>query len=171
MILPAGRNVVMADTSAVLAGYHQADPDHKAARDVLDAAPTLIMSPLVLAELDHLGRERMGYRAAMSMLDELQQKMAQGRLVVPELTSLDIERAQKIRKHYADLMLDLADATTVVLSATWQTTYVFTLDKRDFLALRPLGPHNSHFTLLPVGIRARTPSTQRQPRRPRRPRR
>ncbi|WP_053640287.1 MULTISPECIES: hypothetical protein [unclassified Streptomyces] len=88
--LPTARRIVMADTSAVLAGYDTGDKIHKEARNVLDTAATLVMSPLVLAELDHLARDRLGYRVAMSMLDELQQRMTEERLVVPKLTSLSL---------------------------------------------------------------------------------
>ncbi|MGA4979308.1 type II toxin-antitoxin system VapC family toxin [Streptomyces cinereoruber] len=142
----------MADTSAVLAGYDTTDKNHKKARTILDDAPVLVMSPLVLAELDHLCRERLGYPVAIAMFDELQDRMHQERLVVPALTPLDIKRAQKVRRAYADLRLDLADATIVVLSAAWQSTHVLTLDERDFRTLRPLGQGNDYFTLLPFDL-------------------
>ncbi|MER6477684.1 PIN domain-containing protein [Streptomyces filamentosus] len=152
MNLPAPWRPVIADTSAVLAGYDTTDKNYKKARTVLDDAPVLVMSPLVLAELDHLCRERLGYPATMAMLDELQHKMTQKRLVVPELTSLDIKRAQEVRKAYAGLKLDLADATTVVLSGNWQSMYIFTLDERDFRSMRPPGQPGGYFTLLPADM-------------------
>ncbi|MFF2306011.1 VapC toxin family PIN domain ribonuclease [Streptomyces sp. NPDC058128] len=97
-------------------------------------------------------RDRLGYPAAIAMLDELQRGMAAGRLLVPELTALDLERAQSVRAAYVGLKLDLADATTVVLSVAWSTTHILTLDERDFRTMRPPGQRDGYFTLLPADL-------------------
>lgn len=146
------RRIVMADTCAVLAGYDQGDPQHKDARHVLDHASTLVMSPLVLAELDHMGRERIGREDTMLMLDELQRNMESERLLVPQLTAQDLQNAQRVRRAYPGLRLDLADATIVALSVTWATTTVFTVDQRDFRQVQPPGRKGAHYTLWPADL-------------------
>ena len=51
---------------------------------------------------------------------------------------------------YADLPMDLADGTLIVLAESKKAKKVFTLDHKDFQIYRPV--HIKRFTLLPSRI-------------------
>src|SRR5450759_5414801 len=77
---PAGRerlrrpvtDVLVCDTSGLLAALDRADPDHAACVAALAGHPgPLLSSPLVLAELDHLVRARLGPEAARTVADDV----------------------------------------------------------------------------------------------------
>lgn len=138
----------MADTSGLLAALDETHPDGDAARRVVDDAGTLIVSPVLLSELDHVGRRVLGRAAAHQAIDDIACRAGQGRAVLPEVTADILDAAQGVRARYRDLQLDLADAVNVVLAARFRTNAVLTLDHRDFRTIRPLTDHRA-FRLLP----------------------
>lgn len=140
--------VVVADTSGLLAALDETHPDADAARRVLQDAGTLVVSPLLLSELDHVTRRLLGRDAAHQAIDDIRHWARLGRAVLPEVTVSTLDTAQGVRRQYLDLHLDLADAVNVAFAAQFRTNAVLTLDRRDFRALRPLSDHRS-FQLLP----------------------
>ncbi|MEY9871057.1 putative nucleic acid-binding protein [Streptacidiphilus sp. MAP12-33] len=140
--------VVVADTSGLLAALDSTHPEHQGTNEAIMAAGLLVMSPLLLAELDHVATRELGRDAAISAIDDIRRWMRVGRVVVPEVTESHLGAAQSLRARYASLNLDLADAVNVALASEYDTDAVLTLDRRDFRALRPLGRHKS-FRLLP----------------------
>jgi predicted nucleic acid-binding protein len=140
--------VVVADTSGLLAALDATHPDGGAARGVLDEAGTLIVSPVLLAELDHVGARVLGRVAAVEAIDDLRRWARAGRVLLPEITAEVLDVAQALRVQYADLKLDLVDAVNVVLAARYQTSVILTLDHRDYRAIKPLSAHEA-FLLLP----------------------
>lgn len=139
--------VIVADTSGLIAATDVRDPDHEGARHVLTTAVTLVISPFVLAETDHLAR-RIDPVARHAILDEVIDSGQQGRIVVPEVTIKHLATARAVIRHYRDLDLDLTDAVSVALAARYATDAVLTLDRRDFRTIKPLTPHK-HFRILP----------------------
>ncbi|WP_165985102.1 PIN domain-containing protein [Streptomyces sp. YIM 98790] len=140
--------IVIADTSGLLAALDSTHPEHVAAGEALMAAGLLVMSPLLLAELDHVATRELGRAAAVSAVDDIRRWMARGRAAVPEVTEQHLAAAQSLRARCAALDLDLADAVNVALAADYDTDAILTLDRRDFRAVRPLGRHKA-FRLLP----------------------
>ncbi|WUH91894.1 PIN domain-containing protein [Streptomyces sp. NBC_00433] len=140
--------IVVADTSGPLAALDSTHPEHQGANEAIMAAGLLVMSPLLLAEIDHVATRELGREAAVSAIDDIRRWMRAGRIVVPEITEAHLSAAQTLRARYAALNLDLADAVNVALAAEYDTDAVLTLDRRDFRAVRPLGRHKS-FRLLP----------------------
>ena len=140
--------IVVADTSGLLAALDSTHPEHQGANEAIMAAGLLVMSPLLLAELDHVATREVGREAAISAIDYIRRWMRVGRVVVPEVTETHLAAAQSLRARYGSLNLDLADAVNVALASEYDTDAVLTLDRRDFRALRPLGRHKS-FRLLP----------------------
>ncbi|SFD70007.1 PIN domain-containing protein [Streptomyces aidingensis] len=140
--------IVIADTSGLLAALDSTHPEHAAAGEALMAAGLLVMSPLLLAELDHVATRELGRAAAVSAVDDIRRWMARGRAAVPEVTEQHLAAAQSLRARYAALDLDLADAVNVTLAADYDTDALLALDRRDFRAVRPLGHHKA-FRLLP----------------------
>jgi uncharacterized protein len=140
--------IVVADTSGLLAALDSTHPEHQGANEAIMAAGLLVMSPLLLAELDHVATRELGREAAISAIDDIRRWMRANRVVVPEVTEVHLAAAQALRARYGALNLDLADAVNVALASDYDTDAVLTLDRRDFRALRPLGRHKS-FRLLP----------------------
>jgi predicted nucleic acid-binding protein len=140
--------IVVADTSGVIAASDCNARESAACQKVLREAGTVIISPLVLTEVDHLAKARFGSRARTSIIDFILAQARQLRCQIPE-TGLEIlDTACLVQQQYASLDLDLADAVNVALAARYRTDAVLTLDRRDFRAMRPLTPHR-WFRLLP----------------------
>ncbi|MBD0739444.1 PIN domain-containing protein [Streptomyces sp. CBMA29] len=140
--------IVVADTSGLLAALDSTHPEHRGANEALLTAGLLVMSPLLLAEIDHVATRELGREAAMSAVDDIRRWMRMSRIVVPEITETHLATAQSVRVRYGALDLDLADAVNVALASDYDTDAVLTLDRRDFRAVRPLGRHKC-FRLLP----------------------
>ena len=140
--------IVVADTSGLLAALDSTHTEHGAANEAIIAAGLLVMSPLLLAEIDHVATRELGREAAISAVDDIRRWMGRGRVVVPEITEDHLGAAQSVRARHAALNLDLADAVNVALASDYDTDAILTLDRRDFRALRPLSRHKA-FRLLP----------------------
>ncbi|MGX1543116.1 type II toxin-antitoxin system VapC family toxin [Streptomyces adustus] len=146
--------IVMADTCALFAAVDETDPVHEQAARILNMAGLLVISPLVLAEFDHLcKREIDDWEGRLDVADMIERRVTARRAVVPELTGRHLQEAQELRRHYAGLELDLADATVMVLAADYPTIDVLTIDERDFRVVKPPGQLEPYFRLLPADAR------------------
>lgn len=144
--------VVVADTSGLLAAQDETHPDGDDVRRALQSAGTLVVSPVLLGELDDVTRRVLGRRAAHQAIDDIRRWVRAGRVVLPEITADVLDSAQALRSRYDDLRLDLADAVNVAVAAQFQTNVVLTLDRRDLRTVEPLSWHDS-FRLLPDDAR------------------
>lgn len=135
---------MIVDTSALLAYFDSAEPDHAAvARSINDTDEALIVSPYVIAELDYLVATRVGVNAELAVLREL----SGGAWELADLTAADVEQAATVIDKYRDQNIGIADASNVVLAKRYQTRTIATLDHRHFSVLRPLD--GGRFTLVP----------------------
>ena len=103
----------------------------------------MLLSPFVLAALDHLLSTRVSQGAAVALLDQV----AAGAYRVEPMEADDIARAPEIVLQYRDLQLGLADASLVVLAERHATHDILTLDERHFRAIA--GPGGRPFRILP----------------------
>lgn len=140
--------ITVADTSGIIAASDRNARESAACRRVLQEAGTVIISPLVLAEVDHLAKARFGSWARTSIIDFILAQVRQLRFQIPEAGLEILATARLVQQHYASLDLDLADGVNVALAAQYATDAVLTLDRRDFRAMQPLTPHK-WFRLLP----------------------
>ncbi|MEV3964021.1 PIN domain-containing protein [Nocardia sp. NPDC050193] len=140
--------IVVADTSGLLALFNRSDPEHFAARRAADSASAVVVSPLALTEVHHVASIRAERRVADGILRLIADRIAAGRIVVPEVDARVIRTAVEIRGHYAAMNLDLVDAMCVCLAEAFDTDAVLTLNRRDFRVLRPLTGYAA-FRLLP----------------------
>ena len=140
--------IVIADTSGIIAASDRNARESAACLGVLQQAGTVIISPLVLAEVDHLAKARFGSPARTVIIDFILTQARLLRFQIPETGLAILDTARLIQQQYASLDLDLTDAVNVALAAQYRTDAVLTLDRRDFRALRPLTPHK-WFRLLP----------------------
>ncbi len=137
---------MIVDTSALLAFFNTAEPQHTAVVETLtaDTGDDLVVSPYVIAELDYLLATRVGTRAEVAALNEL----ASGAWELGAFSSTDVAAAAAVVANYADQQIGLTDASLVVLAHRYGTPVIATLDHRHFNALRTLDGHP--FQVLPL---------------------
>lgn len=140
--------IVVADTSGVIAASDRNAEETVACRTVLSEAGTVVISPLVLAEVDHMAKVRFGSSARTTIISFILAQVRSMRFELPQVTAEILHAACAVQRRYAGLNLDLADAVNVVFAAEYRTDAIMTLDRRDFRAIRPLTPHKA-FRLLP----------------------
>lgn len=140
--------ILVADTSGLIAASDKNAPESAGCQSMLAEAGTVVVSPLVLAEVDHLAKARFGSAARTTLIDFIVFQARRGRFRVPEITVDLLETARQVRSKYAGLDPDLADTVNVALAAEFRTDSVLTLDRRDFRAITPLTSHPA-FRLLP----------------------
>jgi predicted nucleic acid-binding protein len=141
--------IVVADTSGIIAASDRNARESAACQGILEEAGTVVISPMVLTEVDHLAKARFGSQARTAIIEFIIDQLRQSRFQVPETGLETLTTARLVQQQYAGL--DLADAVNVVLAARYRTDAVLTLDRRDFRAISPLTPHK-WFRLLPDDI-------------------
>src|SRR5258708_787579 len=108
--------VVVADTCAILAAVDRSHPDGPAASAALERAGTIVISPMVLDEVDHLARGTAN-DARGRIIDGIVTDIGRSRVLIPEITADVLTEARSVIQRYADLDLDLSDAVSVALAA------------------------------------------------------
>jgi uncharacterized protein len=135
---------VIVDTSALLAYFDAAEPDHKTVSRVIDnSGDFLVVSPYILAELDYLIATRVSVDAEIAALREL----SSGAWDLADFDAAELEQATNIIERYGDQRIGLADASNVVLADRYRTRTIVTLDRRHFGVLRPIS--GGRFAILP----------------------
>lgn len=125
--------MIIADTSGLLAAMDPDEQHHEACRTVVeDRMEPLVVSPFVLAELDHLVHRKLGVDAELAMLDDV----AAGAYQLAEMQPGDVAACRSIISKYRDLDLGLADASNMILASRHRTANILTLDERHFRAVR-----------------------------------
>ena len=125
--------MILLDTSGLLSALDESQRHHHECATLLgEAAPPLLLSPFVLAELDYLLVRHIGRRAQAALLEEV----ARGAYQLEPFAAADVARAKEVIEQYADLEIGLADASIVVLAERHAVTEVLTLDQRHFRAMR-----------------------------------
>ncbi len=136
--------MIVADTSGLLALYNRAEPAHAAvARAVMATTDVIVVSPYVVAEIDHLMATRLGIDAELAMLREL----AGGAYEHPHLADDELTSCAEIIARYQDQQIGVTDASLVVLAHRYATNRILTLDRRHFDVLRPID--GGHFEIVP----------------------
>ncbi len=136
--------MIIVDTSGVLSALDGGERHHRAALRALRGRHPRLLSPLILAELDHLLGARAGARAQMAVLKDV----ADGVYRLEPFTLEDLTEAMEILEQYRDLNLGLADASVVVLARRYGVADLLTFDERHFRAV--LGPAGRPFRILPA---------------------
>ncbi|GGT07447.1 PIN domain-containing protein [Streptomyces chromofuscus] len=142
--------VAIADTNGL---YRLLDPNltgHQEHRKALAATSHLVISPLVLAELDYLIATRAGARKALAAARFIERNVATRRFEVPPV-SAHLSAAIAVAEGYADADggkgIGLTGAMNVALAAAYRTDALLTTD-HHFRMVRPLTGHPA-FRLLP----------------------
>ena len=136
------------DSSGLLSAVNADQRLHRAAKEALErAAGPLVLSPLVLAELDYMILTRYGPGEELALLGEV----ARGVYRLQPFSTEDIAEPQAIIERctgFGDV--GLADASNVLLAERYDTRDILTLDERHFRAIH--GPQGRPFRLLPADL-------------------
>ncbi|MXV99334.1 MAG: PIN domain-containing protein [Acidimicrobiaceae bacterium] len=125
---------MIVDTSLLLAAFVPDQRMHAECAQVLRTVRPLVLSPLVLAELDYLTARIAGVDAELALLAEL----SSGAYELASFGLDDLTRARSVVERYQDLPLGLTDASLVVLADRYDTDTIGTLDERHFRVVRSL---------------------------------
>jgi uncharacterized protein len=126
---------VIVDTSVLFAYFVSSDPAHEASTIAIEGRrpdEDLVVSPLVIAELDYLVASRFGVDAELEVLREL----SSGAWDLAELQAHDLGVVADIVEKYRDQDIGATDASLVVLAARHGTRRIATLDRRHFGVMR-----------------------------------
>jgi predicted nucleic acid-binding protein len=125
--------MIIADTGFWLALANRRDKYHVMARDRLsDLQEPLITTWPVMTETCHLFLSRLGSDAQQRFVKSYES----GAFEVFDLTRGHATKIAKYLKKYADLPMDLADASLLILTEHLGHGRIFSTDERDFKTYR-----------------------------------
>lgn len=138
--------MLICDTSGLLA-YFDASDAHNAQMAAVIEVETgpFVVSPYVVAELDHLLAARRGVPAELAALAEL----SSGAWDLAKFDAADLRDACAVVERYQDQEIGVADASLVVLADRYRTDRLLTLDRHHFHVVRTTA--GKSFKLLPGG--------------------
>ena len=136
--------MLLVDTNVFLAASDRRSARHGDCAALLRAhRHELATSVPVIAESSWLILDRLGDRSHAEFL----RNVTSGRLEAVELTTLDWQRCRELVERYADMHLDLMDASLIAVAERLGLKTAATLDRRDFTVVRPR--HTDAFELIP----------------------
>lgn len=135
---------LIVDAGGLLSVFDGDQDDHSLFLEAVQTASgPLVVSPIVLAELDHIILDRLGCRRELAAIEEAYQ--------VERFTGEDLSRAGGLLARCADLTtFDLADASCVVLAERHGCFDILTTYQRDFRAVT--GRDGQYFRILPYDL-------------------
>lgn len=74
----------------------------RASNEAIMAAELLVMSPLLLSEIDHVATRELGREAALSAVDDIRHWVRRGRVVLSEITDDHLGVTESVRARYRD---------------------------------------------------------------------
>ena len=134
---------MLLDTGPLVAILHREDRHHRRCLEIFEAFRGLLLSTeAVLTEAMHLlGRVPGGQQACLEFF------VRGGATLVPA-TLASLRRCQSLMVQYADVPMDFADGSLVVLAEETGIRDIFTLDRKGFLVYR-IGKQGT-FRIIPV---------------------
>jgi predicted nucleic acid-binding protein len=125
--------MIIADTGFWLALANANDRHHQRAKSFLaDLAEPLVTTWPVMTETCYLLLDRLGGHSQRAYL----RSFAAGAFDVFELTRESAPRMAELMERYAELPMDLADASLVILAEDLLDGRIVSTDRRDFGAYR-----------------------------------
>ena len=138
--------MIIVDTGVLLAYFVAADPDHLAARELLESTrEPLVTTPLVVAEVDYFVLERFGPQHEARVIEHL----LEGPIALTRFGERELLACSQLLARYQDLELGLTDASVMVAAESLDTRQIATFDERDFRAVTTQS--GLPFDLLPQG--------------------
>jgi uncharacterized protein len=125
--------MIIADTGFWLALANRSDDHHKAAVRILGGLREgLITTWPVMTETCHLLLARLGVQAELAFVKSLRD----GACTVFHIADGHLARIEELMEDYADLPMDLADASLVLLAEEMDNGRILSTDQRDFHTYR-----------------------------------
>jgi predicted nucleic acid-binding protein len=124
--------VVLVDTGPLVALFDPSDAAHDRCKTTLAQlrhSQRLTTLAVVTEAVYLLGFSARAQHALLSFI-------AAGAVTIAEFGAADVSRAAVLMQRFANLPMDFADATLVVLAERLRTTTVFALDHRNFSVYR-----------------------------------
>ncbi|GAB2734223.1 type II toxin-antitoxin system VapC family toxin [Kitasatospora kifunensis] len=132
--------IAVADTGVLLAAFNGKDVLHPAGVQALNLPKILIVSPLVLAELDHLLHARVGERAALDAVIRLAALAGQGRVQFAAVDRALLAEAQELMRRFYGQQLGLTDCVNAALAWRLTRPALLSFDKHYCTVLAPRRP-------------------------------
>ena len=125
--------MIIADTGFFFALGNRQDKFHQKATQYLQIVeePIITTYPVII-ETSYLLAERCNQSIQFKFLEQF----IQGRVNIFSLKIYNLERCLNLMKQYADLPMDLADASLVVVAEELDEARILTTDQRDFNVYR-----------------------------------
>lgn len=139
---------MLVDTNIWLIAADHRSALHPQITDLLGTSVWASPTP-VIAESAWLILDRLGTGPHQKFL----RLITAGQLEPIELTTRDWDRCEELCATYADLSLDLVDASLIAVAERLNETQIATFNYRDFAVVRPA--HIDSFDLLPGPARRR----------------
>jgi uncharacterized protein len=139
--------VLLVDTNIWLEAADQRGKHRDVCRHLIAARKGQLAAPTpVLAETGWIILDKLGPVAQAKFL----RLIASGEITPIELTPADWERCVELVTEYANMRLDIVDASIVAVAERLGHTEIATMNGRDFYVVRPR--HTPAFTLIPADI-------------------
>ncbi len=137
--------MILLDTGPIVAFFDASDDYHKPCVEMLKGVnePLVTTWPVLTEAFYLLG---FSWRAQ----DNLWEFIVRGGVEILSLDDKQQARCRQLMEKYADLPMDLADGTLVVIAESKKVNKIFTLDHKDFQIYKPA--RIKSFTLLPLRI-------------------
>lgn len=127
------KNTLLVDTGFWVALINQGDRHHTRAVEFLSSCSTpLITTWPVLTETCHLLLNKMGNATQLRFVESLQK----GAVEIHSMQVSDLVRVHQLMNQYADLPMDLADGSLVLLAEALGHGRILSTDQRDFRTYR-----------------------------------
>lgn len=124
--------MILTDTGYWLALANAKDHFHQQAIEVTKTIESeLIITWPVITETCHLLNSRIGSRAPVQFLQQVEQST-----IIFELTIEHLSRSRMLMEKYKNLPMDMADASLVIAAEDLQVGDILSTDRRDFQAYR-----------------------------------
>jgi uncharacterized protein len=125
--------MIIIDTGAFIAILNQRDRDHQNVKIALESiTEPLITTYPVLTETCYFLLARPGKTTPANFL----RQVTQGVVKIFNFDQIHLDRMVVLMERYADLPMDFADASLVVLAESLGSGRILTVDRRDFNVYR-----------------------------------
>lgn len=126
-------NMIIVDTGFWIALANRKDQFHTLAVDILSKLQEpLITTWPVITETCYLLLSRLGCESQLRFIEELQERTFE----VFDIQEIHYKPLMKLMRKYADLPMDLADASLVILAENLGHGRILSTDRRDFHGYR-----------------------------------
>ncbi len=146
----SGYLLAVADTSVLYSAFDRRDRDHAAANQAMGAARILVVSPMVLAELDYLLTTKVSERIAIEATKRLGALARLGIVRVPVITT-DLQRqVEELMVRYEGHAIGLTDMMNAALCWELPTPVILSLDRHYSDVIAPRRPGEKPLEVLPA---------------------